>query len=63
MVWSSFFKTKSEVLDMPLGMVRFRAREIEVQHALTRVHLFFDLLLAFAEKEELETERHVSQNG
>jgi hypothetical protein len=41
-------------------MGQLRGQRNEVHHLLTRVHLFLDLLLAFAEKKELETEYKVS---
>lgn len=52
-MWSSLFKMKSEVLDMPV-VVR-ADNKCNSGKWLTRVHFFFNPLLSLAQQEELET--------
>lgn len=52
-VWSSFFRTKSEVLDIP-KFDQARAHGRQGARACTRKDLLLDLLLAIGEKEQLE---------
>lgn len=58
-MWSSLFRMKSDVLDMPVHRVRDKVARTHERGAdadfRTRVHLFFNLLFALAEQEELET--------
>ena len=58
-MWSSFMRTKSEVLDMPVRKCEL-ANSTTLLEKLTREHLLLDLLLTLSEEEELETIKDVS---